>query len=165
MVRMTTNEDTINRFYTAFQERDYAAMADCYHPSVHFSDPVFPDLRGKRANAMWHMLCDPSSDLVITFNSVSADGTTGSAHWEATYSFGKGGRIVHNNIDAEFTFEDGKIIRHVDSFDLWAWSRMALGPIGTFIGWMSSTKSKIRETAGGRLSRFVEDHPEYINEG
>ncbi len=114
---------------------------------------------------MWHMLCDPSSDLVITFNSVSADGTTGSAHWEATYSFGKGGRIVHNKIDAEFTFEDGKIIQHVDSFDLWAWSRMALGPIGTFAGWMSSTKSKIRETAVGRLSRFVEDHPEYINEG
>lgn len=158
---MSTNTATIERFYTAFQQGDYAAMGACYHPSIHFSDPVFPDLNGPKANAMWHMLCDPGTDLVVTFDNVKADDDKGSAHWEAKYSFGKDGRPVHNKIDASFTFEDGKIIRHVDTFDLWAWSRMAIGPLGTLTGWSRSTKSKIREAAGARLDRFVENHPEY----
>lgn len=158
---MTSDSDTIVRFYSAFQEGDFAAMAECYHPDIHFSDPVFLELHGPKAKAMWHMLCDPNNDLVITFDSVSADESTGSAHWEAVYSFGKGGKKVHNKIDASFTFKDGKIIRHADTFDLWAWSRMALGTLGALTGWTNATKSKIRVTAGSRLDRFITDHPEY----
>ena len=41
---MTDNAQTIQRFYTSFQQRDHAGMAACYHPSVHFSDPAFGDL-------------------------------------------------------------------------------------------------------------------------
>ena len=33
-------------------------MADCYHPDVHFSDPVFPSLKGDEARGMWRMLCE-----------------------------------------------------------------------------------------------------------
>ena len=37
---MTDHAALIHSFYDAFGRRDYAAMADCYHPSVHFSDPA-----------------------------------------------------------------------------------------------------------------------------
>ena len=34
------NRGLIERFYHAFQQRDGAAMAACYHANAHFRDPV-----------------------------------------------------------------------------------------------------------------------------
>ncbi len=65
---MATHLQIIESFYTAFQHRDYAEMIACYHPEVHFSDPVFPNLHGKQAKAMWHMLCERGKDLQVTFS-------------------------------------------------------------------------------------------------
>ena len=158
---MNANSTLLSAFYTAFQQRDYASMIACYHPDIHFSDPVFTDLHGKRAGAMWHMLCERGTDLQATFSDVQADDTNGQAHWEATYSFGKNDRLVHNSIDATFAFQDGKIIRHQDHFDLWKWTRMALGASGIFMGWSSVVQGKVRETAVSGLNKFIASHPEY----
>jgi ketosteroid isomerase-like protein len=155
------NEQLIESFYQAFQERDAAGMAACYGPSIHFSDPVFRDLRGLDVDAMWAMLCEQGTDLVVTFSNVSADDQTGSAQWEATYTLGSTGREVHNRIDAAFEFRDGKIIRHIDDFDLWKWSRMALGITGIVGGWSGPVQVKIRETANRALARYIDSHPEY----
>ncbi len=35
----TAGEQLIERFYAAFEARDGAAMAACYAPGAHFSDP------------------------------------------------------------------------------------------------------------------------------
>jgi hypothetical protein len=64
---MHPNAELIRKFYTAFASRDARAMAACYHPSVRFSDEVFIDLQGARANAMWQMLCERGKDLKIEF--------------------------------------------------------------------------------------------------
>lgn len=157
---MQANKALIETFYTAFQQRDHAAMIACYHEDIHFSDPVFTDLRGQRAKAMWHMLCERGKDLQVTFTNVQADDKTGSAHWEATYSFGKG-RQVHNIIEAAFEFQDGKIIKHQDTFDLWKWTRMALGSTGIFLGWSPMVKGRVRGTAVTGLNTFIAQHPEY----
>ncbi|MBE2201344.1 MAG: nuclear transport factor 2 family protein [Anaerolinea sp.] len=158
---MTAHSHLIESFYTAFQHRDYAEMIACYHPDVHFSDPVFTDLHGKRAKAMWHMLCERGKDLQVTFSDVQADGATGRAHWEATYTFSGAGRRVHNIIEATFVFQDGLIIRHQDSFDLWRWTRMALGPTGILLGWSPLVQRRVRETAVTGLTKFINQHPEY----
>ena len=158
---MNQNERLITTFYQAFQRRDSEAMAACYRPAIRFSDPVFQELNGPEVGAMWHMLCEQGTDLVVEFSEVRADDDTGTAHWDATYTFGPTGRVVHNRIDASFEFEDGRIVNHVDSFDLWRWSRMALGFSGSLTGWSGPTKSKIRRTADRSLRRFVDTHPEY----
>ncbi len=154
---MTTNQELIQAFYTAFQQRDYAGMIACYHPEIHFSDPVFTNLHGKQAGAMWHMLCERGQDLQIVFSDVGADERNGRAHWEATYTFSTG-RKVHNVIDAAFAFRDGKIIRHQDSFDLWRWTRMALGPTGLFWGWTPLVQNRVRKTAQAGLDKFMAKH-------
>lgn len=158
---MNDNNILLSTFYTAFQQRDYASMIACYHPDIHFSDPVFTDLHGKRAGAMWHMLCERGTDLQVTFSNIQADNAKGQAHWEATYSFGKNGRLIHNSIDATFAFQDGKIIRHQDNFDLWKWTRMALGASGIFMGWSAVVQGKVRKTAVSGLNKFIAAHPEY----
>lgn len=153
--------DTIAAFYAAFGERDHEAMAACYHPDVRFSDPVFEDLEGDEARAMWHMLCEQGRDLEVTVDDIQGDDASGQAHWEATYTFSPTGRTVHNKIDASFRFQDGLIIEHIDTFDLWAWTRMALGPIGWATGWMNLSKDKVREAGEVQLTRFLAAHPEY----
>ena len=157
---MTNHTQLIETFYKSFQQKDYASMIACYHPQIHFSDPVFTHLHGKQAGAMWHMLVERGKDLELTFSDIGANGDTGRAHWEATYTFSTG-RKVHNKIDATFTFADGKIIRHQDQFDLWRWSRMALGPSGLLLGWTPFMQNKVRQTAMKGLTKFIEKHPEY----
>ena len=55
----------------------------------------------------------------------------------------KTGRKVLNRIDAEFVFRAGKIARHTDSFDLWAWAGMALGLKGRLLGWLPPVQGAI----------------------
>ncbi len=151
---MSTNEETIRRFYTAFQKRDAATMAACYAPDVQFSDPVFTDLRGAAAGTMWKMLCERGKDLKIEFRDVRADATSGSAHWEAWYTFSASGRKVHNIIDASFEFRDGKIVKHTDRFDLHRWAGLALGLPGKLLGWSPLLQNKIRAMAAKGLADY-----------
>ena len=156
-----THVETIESFYRAFQQRDYEGMTACYHPSIHFSDPVFPDLHGDEARAMWHMLCEQGTDLRVTFTDVTAEGDRGGTHWDAHYTFSPTGRLVHNKVDAHFEFEAGRIIRHIDSFDLWRWTRMALGTTGLVTGWSGFAQAKVRATADRNLRRFIAANPDY----
>lgn len=157
---MQENQQLIRNFYTAFQQRDHGGMIACYHPEVHFSDPAFGDLHGKRAMAMWHMLCQRGKDLQISFRDVMATQNSGQAHWEAIYTFSTG-RKVHNVIDASFEFADGRIIRHADQFDFYRWMCMALGLPGRLVGWTPMMQKKVRETAVSGLDRFIASQPEY----
>lgn len=159
---MHSNEKLIRDFYAAFARRDAAGMAQCYHPDIMFSDPAFPMLRGTEASAMWAMLTSRAKDdFEIILTMASADDQGGYANWEAKYTFTQTGRKVHNKIDAVFAFRDGKIIRHIDRFLFWRWSRQALGPIGTLLGWSLPIKSMIRKKARAALTQFMDrnDYP------
>jgi len=154
---MHPNAQLLTDFYSAFQRRDAQAMAACYHPDAEFSDPAFPGLRHARVTSMWTMLCERGKDLELTFRDVQADDRTGRAHWDARYTFGATGRKVLNRIDAEFEFRDGKIVRHHDSFDFYAWSRQALGLMGLLLGWTPLLKNKVRAQARGTLAKYMKE--------
>ncbi|RWU25368.1 DUF4440 domain-containing protein [Pseudomonas alkylphenolica] len=144
----------ITRFYEAFQRLDADAMIACYSADIIFSDPAFGTLRGKDAGDMWRMLTTRAKDFSLTFDDVSADERSGSAHWVATYLFSQTGRIVINDIQARFVFRDGKICEHHDSFDLWRWSRQALGAKGVLLGWTPLVQGKVRHQALKGLRAF-----------
>jgi len=152
---MHANAQIIRDFYAAFNDRDAAGMAACYHPDVRFSDEVFLDLDGARAAAMWRMLCERALDLKIESRDIEADESTGSAHWEAWYTFTATGRPVHNKIDARFEFRDGRIIRHRDRFRFWTWASQALGPMGLLLGWTGFVRNRVRSQAARNLEGFL----------
>lgn len=151
---MHRNEQLIEKFYSSFQGLDAAGMTSCYHPEIVFSDPVFGRLSGAEVSTMWKMLCSRARDLKISFRDVRADDTTGTALWEAQYKFSKTGRYVHNVIEASFAFRDDQIITHNDSFSLWKWSSMALGPTGFLLGWTPFLRKAIRKDARRGLDLF-----------
>ncbi|MBX2955001.1 MAG: nuclear transport factor 2 family protein [Cyclobacteriaceae bacterium] len=156
---MHKNEELIRKFYTSFQQLDVEGMKASYHPEVKFSDPAFPDLKGKEVGAMWTMLIDTlkknPGDWKLEFSNIQADEKAGSGRWEAHYTFSLTGRKVHNVIDAKFDFKDGKIISHKDSFDFYRWARMAFGLTGVFLGWTPFFRKKVQATTKKRLDGFL----------
>ena len=136
-------------------------MQACYHEEATFTDPVFQNLNSKEVKAMWHMLAAAAQDLKVIFGEVKASDKEGTCQWQAWYIFSRTGKRVHNIIEARFEFKEGKIIRHIDTFDLWRWSRMALGAPGVLLGWTPIIKNKIRATARKGLTRFIDEHPQY----
>lgn len=149
----------IERFYEAFGRRDAATMNACYAADVHFSDPVFRDLHGDDARAMWTMLCEQAKDLRIEASEIRADDTSGSARWDAWYTFSVTGRKVHNVIQARFELRDGQIVRHADTFDLWKWTGMALGPVGKLLGWSPLIQGAVRKKAAAGLRAWRAKRP------
>ncbi len=160
---MNSAEQLIEKFYISFEQKNWKGMQECYDDAVIFNDPVFQHLKGKEAFAMWHMLTTAGKDLSVSFKNIKANDASGSCDWDAHYSFSRTGRKVHNIIHAEFKFHNGKIIEHRDSFDLWRWSRMALGTSGLLLGWSPLVKNKIRATANSSLNKFTAEHAEYKN--
>lgn len=146
----------IERFYRAFDEGAGEAMAACYAPDVQFSDPVFTDLRGPRAGAMWRMLNEGPGKVRVELLEHQADEVSGTAHWKAHYTFIETGRPVVNDIQAEFRFKDGLIVEHRDTFNFYRWARQALGPPGLLLGWTPVVRSAVRRKAAAMLDKFTQ---------
>jgi hypothetical protein len=84
----------------------------------------------------------------------------GSCNWIAMYTFSKTGRQVINDVRAHFKFYDGKIVEHMDDFDLWKWSRQALGTPGLLFGWTPFLQQKIRKNAKASLRKYLKENKE-----
>jgi ketosteroid isomerase-like protein len=150
---------TIENFYNAFTNLDAEGMIACYHDDIIFEDPAFGILQGEHAKAMWQMLCasQKGKDFKVISSNIRSDGDTGSAHWEAFYTFSKTGRKVHNKIDAKFEFKDGLILKHTDDFNIHKWALQAMGLKGLLFGGMHFFKIKLQKQTNYFLDKFIEE--------
>jgi ketosteroid isomerase-like protein len=143
--------ELIQRFYSAFAAHDGDAMAACYAPGAHFSDPVFTDLNGDEPGQMWRMLTERADDLEIDLVEHEATGDAGSAHWIARYTFTQTGRPVVNDVRATLRFRDGLIADHRDDFDFTRWARQAIG----LAGLLPLVRAAVRKKARAGFDEFV----------
>ncbi len=152
----TVSRTTIERFYAAFQQLDGAAMQACYAPNARFEDEAFTLQGREEVGAMWQMLCDAvKAKGMDVWRLEVSQVTDSSAHWEPHYRFTATGRLVHNVVDAQFTFDaQGLILTHRDRFDFWRWSRQALGAPGLLLGWSGFLRSKVRAQAAKGLAAY-----------
>ncbi len=153
---MDTPQTIAEQFYAAFARRDWAAMGALYADDARFHDPVFLDLDAPQARAMWRMLLERATDLHVSAQVLSVQGELVEVSWIATYTFGKTGRRVRNHVRTHLHLRDGRIAQQVDTFSLWRWSAMALGPIGWLLGWTIFVRGKIRDDARTQLARYCE---------
>ena len=131
-------------------------MQDCYSDDAVFNDPVFGLLQGAEVKAMWEMLCKNAKDFSLDFSGIAAvDEEYNTCNWVALYTFSATGRKVTNRIKAYMRIENGKITEHSDKFDLWKWSRQALGMPGLLLGWSSIIENKVHKTAKANLQKFM----------
>lgn len=149
-------QNTIERFYSAFQRLDAEAMVKLYHDDVVFEDPAFGVLKGEHAKNMWRMLVSSQKGkkFVVQFSDVNENENFGTASWNALYKFSQTNRWVHNHIEAEFEIENGLIIKHIDRFNLFTWSCQAMGLQGYLIGWTPFFQRKLQEQTNSLLKKF-----------
>ncbi|MBA3707027.1 MAG: nuclear transport factor 2 family protein [Bacteroidetes bacterium] len=152
---MTTNEQLIIDFYSGFKNKNYKLMQSCYSDNAIFNDPVFVNLNAKQVRAMWEMFCVNGKEMEIEFSSIKADEAGGSANWKATYIFSTTGKKVINEIKANFVFENGKIVRHTDSFNFYGWAKQALGLTGFLLGWTAFLKNKVQKIGMKALNDYI----------
>ena len=144
-------DELIRRFYDAFDRHDGDAMAACYSADAHFWDPVFGDLDGTQAGAMWRMLTGRSDDLRVELVEQSSTDAAGTARAIARYTFTQTGRPVVNEIHSTFTFRDGLIADQRDEFDFTKWARQAIG----LPGLLPPVRQKIRKRARASLDDYI----------
>ncbi|KAA3636356.1 MAG: nuclear transport factor 2 family protein [Bacteroidetes bacterium] len=145
----------VRKFYEAFQRLDANTMAECYHDEVEFEDPAFGQLQGERAKAMWKMLCGNAKDLEVQFEILKAGFGKAKVKWEAHYTFSQTDRKVHNIVEADLTIENGKIIKHIDHFNLRKWSIQAMGLTGKVLGGTAFFKRKLQQQTNRLLDKFI----------
>jgi len=154
---MHPNELLVERFYTAFNARDAETMAASYSNDATFEDPAFGRLSADEVRQMWRMLLGRAGpDLRAEFRDIHCDDGRGRAHWEAFYRFD--GHPVHNVIDAAFTFRDGLIVEHVDTFSWPRWAAQALGVPGRLLGRTSFLHKQATKKARQQLETFMRAH-------
>ncbi|MES1219534.1 MAG: nuclear transport factor 2 family protein [Bacteroidota bacterium] len=156
---MSTNQQIIEKFYSAFQKLDYQTMNDCYSENIVFSDPVFGFLQADEVKAMWEMLCKNAKDFSLIFSDIEQiDEEYATCKWTAEYTFSRTGRKVVNHIKAFMRIQDGKIIEHSDGFRLSTWIGQALGWKGILLGWTGFMKRAVQKKARKNLQKFMEKY-------
>ena len=153
---MSSNEQLIHRFYSAFQQLDYQTMNACYSEAIVFSDPVFLLLEGDEVRCMWEMLCGNAKEFSLEFSNIrSVDDEYYTCEWTARYVFSRTGHRVVNKAKAFMRLRDGKIIEHSDGFRLSTWIGQALGWKGKLLGWTNFMKRKVQMQAKTSLLAFM----------
>ena len=154
---MPSQEESVaTKFYSAFQQKNANEMNECYHPELQFEDPAFDKLSFAETSAMWEMLCESAKDLSIEFSILKSEANYVEVRWIAEYTFSKTGRFVHNEIIAHLSFKDGKIIQHIDQFDLYKWAKQAMGVQGWLIGATPFFKKKLNQQTNYQLKKYMQ---------
>lgn len=140
------HEHLLETLFQCLNAHDPAGITSCYHPDASFQDIAFTLNGQKEIQAMWDFICSPDekgthSDIQAVVLDLAADASTGRATVVDIYTFRKYKRRVANLIESSFTFQDGKIIRHVDHCDPVCWARQA---IGGFVGFIAGHIGFIR---------------------
>jgi ketosteroid isomerase-like protein len=156
---MDKNIQTITKFYTAFQQLDFATMNNCYSDDVVFNDPAFGLLDAAQTKAMWQMLCSSAKDFSLEFGPIKTDDDEYYiTNWVANYTFSATGKKVTNRIKAFMRLQDGVIIEHSDAFSFHKWASQALGFSGWLLGWNRLFHKSVTNKALKNLHKFMQKH-------
>jgi hypothetical protein len=105
---------------------------------------------------MWHMLLSKKGAApTINYTVLHETDSQGTVQWIASYHYGVKKRPVVNKVTATFVLLNGKILQHTDHFDLWNWSKQALGISGYLLGWSDFFKSKIQKKTNQMLDHYI----------
>lgn len=148
------SEALIHRYFDALARLDGEALAACYHPSASFTDPIFPDLRGAQVGWRWRLFAHGGSAMRVSYDILGGDERKARVRWRGQWRLADG-REVANEVSSTFTFWDELIVRQIDEFDFWRWSRASLGVSGLLLGWCPPVRRLAQRRARVLLDRLV----------
>ena len=157
--------DTLKKFTEHLSHLEADALVSLYHDDIIFEDPAFGRLKGERVKDMWRLLLGRKKETQLEINVLDfeSDGLTGTASWEAKYIFNVTGRKVHNKITSTFELKDGLIVKQDDKFDLYKWSKQAMGLTGTLVGWTKFFQHNLQGKTEYMLDTFIAKKEEVVS--
>ncbi len=159
-ITLMNTREIASGFYSAFAKADAETMISFYDDKIEFEDPAFGKLKGNDAKMMWQMLIERSrGNLKVSHQLNESSETIAKVNWTAVYPFSKTGRIITNHIEAIMIMENGKIIKHTDYFNLWKWSRQAMGWKGFILGWTPFFRKKLQQQTRKMLQQYMRYQP------
>jgi ketosteroid isomerase-like protein len=146
----------VHRFFACLEKRDATGAVESYAADVHYSDPLLGELSGREALARWPSFFANVQSLELFFIILSADPSVVRARYHPRYTDARTGRRIENDVRAEFTIHDDKIVRHVDVFSTWRFAAMKLGAKGRLFGFFPSLLRKLQEEARAEVETFLQ---------
>ena len=160
------NIEKIKSYFHSFTKGDIEHLIECYHSQIRLKDPIFGSLTGKDVSDMLRMIIDVSQgNYKISFSNIYVDKVYGAASWRAEYIYAPTGRKIVTDVTSEFQFQNGKIFRQTNKFDLWLWFKMAYGLKGYLIGWASFIRTNLHKRAYNSIRNHIlhlHEIPEYL---
>ena len=151
---MNQNEATIHRFFTAYQNKEYTTMQNCYSEDAVYNNPIYGLNDTEHVKAMWEMICKTNKEESLHFENIELlDHEYATCDWSLVYYYTN--RRINNKIKSYLRLENGLIIEHTDAFDLYKWTRMAFGLTGSLIGWSNFFQKRIQKSTRKKLSEFI----------
>jgi uncharacterized protein len=121
--------------FAALRSRNAAAAGAFYDKDAVFSSPVIGDVRGADVRTLWQAIFAATRDNTLSFTIVDLGLTSARVEGLATYSLVASGRPVISEFSSVLHIRDLRVLFHDETFDAWAWARMAFGPTGLMLGW------------------------------
>jgi hypothetical protein len=151
----------IETYFDAFSKGDYRTMRSLCDPKITFNDPVYTSLQGKSVFALHHFMAERRICPTITIRSISEKGNRVKVKWTNEYEYATYKTHISIDVRSIFHFEHTSIISQTDQYNLWKWSKMALGFTGTYLGWTPMFRSTLRRSSQQSLATFIQKHPQY----
>ena len=159
-MKVRTNRDIVNSFFTYYQMHEPTGMHSCLDPQVEFSDLAFAKISGPEVRAMWHWFCVPYGSRkepvhVPSFFIVDEEGDHVRAEYQVKYSLGPR-HLVDYSIQTDLTLKDGKIVRQIDRLMIsnYQFARMALGFPQCLLALTPLFRPLIRRKTAKKLAEF-----------
>lgn len=147
----------VHSFFQCLEGGDGAGAAAAYAADVQYWDPLLGSLSGPRALLRWPCFLKKAQGLDLFFCILSADEGVVQARYRLRYTDAGTGRRIDNDVHAEFTIRQDKIIRHRDSFSTWRFAAMQLGIRGRLLGFLPPLLHRLQREARADLEAFLPD--------
>lgn len=155
----------VQDYFEAFQKGDWKTMSRSYASNATFKDPIFPKgLKGSQIGAAWG---DITQNLrpKVTFSNIEVHGDLVTAKWSAKYPLKLpvfGTNQIDNDITATFRIKDGKIVEHIEHFDMNEYIQEATGLRGLSFLVRPLVRNRIRAGALENMASFLREHTSFF---
>ena len=153
MSSSSASASVVDRLFEALRRADASVIDACYHPQISYSDSVFEDLRGARVALRWRMLLQQADGFSLEHGLVFADERKAQVQWTADYRLR--GKRIRVPILSTLAIWDDLIVRQVDEYNFWQYSRQAQGIPGLLLGGLEPFQKIVRRRARRDLERFA----------
>jgi SnoaL-like domain len=140
---------SVEAFVRAIGTQDRQALQACYHESVSYSTPLFPDLRKELVLDAWDLIYQGMESLRIEHEFLFADERKAQLAWRCTY-LRDGRNVVFPGVST-FSLWDEKIVRQVDEWAFPSWARRQFGLKVWLFAWSKRFQRHCQDTAVAQI--------------